>query len=108
MGCRVVGGLLPLLLLVAAGPAAAQLTKVKFGTALSPPSLDSITPYVARDRGLFRKYGLEVEILEFRGDAIATKALVAGEVEVAIFGATSAIVSAAKGPRSDSGWCPSP
>ncbi len=86
-------------LVSAGGPAEGQLTKVKFGTALSPPSLDSITPYVARERGLFREQGLDVEILEFRGDAIVTKALLAGELDVAILGATSGIVSASKGAK---------
>jgi ABC-type nitrate/sulfonate/bicarbonate transport system substrate-binding protein len=50
--------------LLAAGPAAGQAVKVKVGSALSPPSLDSITPYVALERGLFKKYGLDVEMVE--------------------------------------------
>ena len=87
-------------LLVAAGPSLAQTMKVKMGSSLSPPSLDSITPYVAIEQGLFKKYGLDVEMVEFRGDATHTKALIAGEVDVAInMGATSAIVSASKGAK---------
>ncbi len=86
--------------LAPAGPAAAQAVKVKMGSSLSPPSLDSITPYVAVEQGLFKKYGLDVEIIEFRGDATHTKALVAGEVDVSInMGATSGIVSASQGAK---------
>ncbi len=86
--------------LAPAGPAAAQAVKVKMGSSLSPPSLDSITPYVAVDQGFFKKYGLDVEIIEFRGDATHTKALVAGEIDVSInMGATSGIVSASKGAK---------
>ncbi len=87
-------------LLAGAGPAGAQAVKVKMGSSLSPPSLDSITPYVAVEQGFFRKYGLDVEIVEFRGDATHTKALVAGEIDVSInMGATSGIVSASKGAK---------
>ncbi len=84
---------------MAAGPAWAQGVKVKIGSSLSPPSLDGMTPYVAIDRGLFKKYGLDVEIIEFRGDATSMKALLAGEVDAAIMGSTAAIVSASKGAK---------
>jgi NitT/TauT family transport system substrate-binding protein len=84
---------------MAAPPAWGQATKVKIGSSLSPPSLDGLTPYVAVERGLFRKAGLDVEVVEFRGDATTTKALMAGEVDAAIMGATSAIVSASKGAK---------
>ncbi len=91
----VLGGLLG-----AAGPAAGQAVKVKVGTALSPPSLDSITPYVALERGLFKKYGLDVEIVEFRGSPTTLKALLAGELDVVMnLGGTDAIVGASKGAK---------
>lgn len=86
--------------LAAPGPAEAQMVKVRLGSSLSPPSLDSITPYVAIERGIFKKYGLDVEVVEFRGDATHTKALLAGEVDLSInTGATSGIVSASKGAK---------
>ena len=44
----------------------AQMVKIKLGSSLSPPSLDSISPYVAIDKGIFKKYGLDVEVVEFR------------------------------------------
>ena len=83
-----------------AGPGEAQMIKIKMGSSLSPPSIDSVTPYVAVEKGFFKKYGLDVQMLEFRGDATHTKALLSGEIDVSInTGATSGIVSASKGAR---------
>ncbi len=94
------GFLIGAALVAAAGPAGAQGVKVKVGSALSPASLDSITPYVALERGLFKKYGLDVEITEFRGSPTTLKALLAGEVDVTInLGGTDAIVAASKGAK---------
>jgi NitT/TauT family transport system substrate-binding protein len=87
-------------LLLSAGPAAAQAVKIKMGGSLSPPSLDAFTPYAARELGLFKKYGLEVEILEFRGGPTHVKALLSGEVDVAgELGATDTILAASKGAK---------
>ena len=88
------------LVLAMAGPGEAQMIKIKMGSSLSPPSIDSVTPYVAIEKGFFKKYGLDVQMLEFRGDATHTKALLSGEIDVSInTGATSGIVSASKGAR---------
>ena len=94
--------------MAAAGPAWAQAAKVKIGSSLSPPSLDGMTPYVAIERGLFKKLGLDVEVIEFRGDATHTKALLAGEVDASIMGATAAIVSASKGAKIRAWFIPQP
>ncbi len=84
-------------ILLGAGPSEAQVVKIKMGSSLSPPSIDSITPYVAVERGIFKKYGLDVEVVEFRGDATHVKALLSGDIDVSInMGATEGIVSASK------------
>lgn len=86
--------------LATAGASEAQMTKIKLGSSLSPPSLDSITPYVAIEKGIFKKYGLDVEVVEFRGDATHVKALLAGEIDASInMGATQGIVSASQGAK---------
>jgi NitT/TauT family transport system substrate-binding protein len=78
-----------------AGGADAQ--KIKLGSSLSPPSLDSVSPYVAIEKGFFKKYGLDVEVVEFRGDAVHVKALLSGDIDLSInMGATEGIVSASK------------
>src|SRR3989442_802006 len=75
----------------------AQMTKIKMGSSLSPPSLDSISPYVAIEKGFFKKYGLDVEVVEFRGDAVHIKALLSGDIDLSInMGATEGIVSVSK------------
>ncbi len=100
--------LLVLAFVAAAGPAWAQTTKVKVGSSLSPPSLDGLTPYVAIERGLFKKLGLDVEVIEFRGDPTSTKALLASEVDANIMGSTAAIVSASKGAKIRLWFVPQP
>ena len=81
-------------ILLIAGSAEAQV-KIKMGHSSSPPHIEEITPYVAVEKGFYKKYGLDVQVIEFRGDAIHTKALLSGEVDVTLnMGATSAIVSA--------------
>jgi ABC-type nitrate/sulfonate/bicarbonate transport system substrate-binding protein len=88
------------LVFVLAAPAAAQNVKIKMGAASSPPILDTITPYVAVEKGFFKKYGLDVEIVEFRGDVVATKAVLSNDIDVLLnVGATSAIVSASQGAK---------
>lgn len=87
------------ILLVAPQAAGAQAAKLRIGSSLSPPSLDAILPYVALEQGFFRKHGLDVQVIEFRGGGTNMKALLAGEVEVSQIGATDAIQAAAKGAR---------
>jgi NitT/TauT family transport system substrate-binding protein len=59
--------------------------------------LESITPYVAIEKGFFKKNGVDAEVVEFRGDATHVKALLSGDIDVSInMGATEGIVSAAK------------
>ena len=57
-------------ILLRADPVAAQAGKIKMANGSSPPILDSITPYVAVEAGIFKKYGLDVEMVEFRGDMV--------------------------------------
>src|SRR5436309_13915778 len=86
---------LGLLMIPAVGDA--QTAKIKLGSSLSPPSLDTITPYIAIEKGFFKKYGLDAEVVEFRGDSMHVKALLSGEIDLSInMGATETIVSASK------------
>ena len=90
-------------------PATGQTVKIKMGAGSSPPILDSITPYVGVEAGIFKKYGLDVEMVEFRGDVVLTTALVAGDINVCSnLGATSAIVSASKGAKLRLWFVPQP
>jgi NitT/TauT family transport system substrate-binding protein len=53
--------------------------------------------YIAKDLGLFEKYGLNVDIVTIRGTAISTAALLAGEIHMALAGSQTAITAAARG-----------
>ncbi len=79
--------------------AAGAQPKIKLGSSLSPPSLESISPYVAIEKGFFKKNGVDAEVVEFRGDATHVKALLSGDIDASInMGATEAIVTASKAP----------
>src|SRR5207253_3744280 len=66
-------------------------------------------PYVALERGLFKKQGLDVEIVEIAGDPNHTKALLAGELDAAvIIGGTAVMVSASKGAKIRAWLVPNP
>lgn len=95
--------------LLAAGPARAQAVKVKLGSSLSPPGLHVLAPYVALERGLFKKHGLDVEIVEIPGDPTHTKALLAAGVDASvIIGGTAVMVSASKGAKIRAWLVPNP
>ena len=69
--------ILSLMLLVAATAPAQQLKKITMGY----PSLAFTQSHVwvAKEEGLFRKYGLDVDPVFLRGGQVATQALAAGE-----------------------------
>ncbi|MGH9821484.1 MAG: ABC transporter substrate-binding protein, partial [Pyrinomonadaceae bacterium] len=56
---------------------AQELRKIKIG--YPAVSYNQIHIWVAKDAGLFRKYGLDAEVIFFRGGQMATQALVAGD-----------------------------
>src|SRR5438445_1271990 len=83
----VLGILTALILLTSAGanPADAQaLKKIRIGY----PSLSfrQSNVWVAKEMGLFNKYGLEVEPILFRGGQVATQALVSGDPPIVNIG----------------------
>ena len=82
---KIVGGVAALLLLLAFAPAEGQeLKKVKIG--YPAISYNQIHIWVAKDAELFKKYGLDVELVFFRGGQLATQALVAGDPPIVNIG----------------------
>jgi NitT/TauT family transport system substrate-binding protein len=63
---------------------AQELKKIKIGY----PALayNQIHIWIAKDAGLFKKYGLDTEIVFFRGGQMATQALVAGDPPIVNIG----------------------
>jgi NitT/TauT family transport system substrate-binding protein len=78
-------GLAVFIVLLASGAASAQqLKKIRIGY----PSLSfrQSNVWVAREEGLFKKYGLEVEPIFLRGGQIATQALAGGDPPIVNIG----------------------
>src|SRR5882724_7330343 len=63
---------------------AQELKKIKVG--YPAIAYNQIHIWVAKDAGLFRKYGLDAEIVFFRGGQMATQALVAGDPPIVNIG----------------------
>jgi ABC-type nitrate/sulfonate/bicarbonate transport system substrate-binding protein len=63
---------------------AQELKKIKIG--YPAISYNQIHIWVAKDAGLFRKHGLDAEIIFFRGGQMATQALVAGDPPIVNIG----------------------
>ena len=71
-------------LLVSSFANAQDLKKIKIG--YPAISYNQIHVWVAKDAGLFRKQGLDAEIIFFRGGQMATQALVAGDPPIVNIG----------------------
>jgi NitT/TauT family transport system substrate-binding protein len=83
-----------LLLLTLSAPARAQeLKKVRMGYPAF--SLTFLTFFVAKNAGIFKKHGLDVELVQLAG-AVQTSALVSGEIDY-LTGITGPLVGAARG-----------
>jgi NitT/TauT family transport system substrate-binding protein len=72
---------------------AQELKKVKIGYPAF--SLTFLTFFVAKDAGIFKRHGLDVELIQLAG-AVQTSALVAGEIDH-LTGITGPLVAAARG-----------
>ncbi len=67
-----------------ASPAVADEPKVIFGVPGIPPIFASVLPHVAAEQGLFKKYGADVEVRDFETGVAATRAVTAGQIDLAI------------------------
>jgi len=83
-----------LLVLCSQLPAAAQETR-KVRLAYSAFSVAFLNVFLAQDAGLFKKHGLEVELIQMAGP-LPVAALVAGEIDY-LTGFTTGLVAAAQG-----------
>ena len=61
-----------------------ELRKVKIG--YPAISYNQIHIWIAKDAGIYRKHGLDAEVIFFRGGQIATQALVAGDPPIVNIG----------------------
>lgn len=67
-----------------AAPATAQSNKLRFGVIAGPPPIfAAVIGYVAHQQGLFKKYGLDVELKSPESGTAAARSLVSGDIDVA-------------------------
>jgi NitT/TauT family transport system substrate-binding protein len=76
-----------------AGPAAAQ-DKYKVGYLRV---MDDAQAILAKEAGLYKKHGLDVELIEFKSGTDLIKAIVGGQLDSGVLGFTNAIAWASKG-----------
>jgi NitT/TauT family transport system substrate-binding protein len=94
----VINRLLPIILFVIFGwapTASAQLTKLR--AAYSAESSWSLATWLAHDAGLFKKYGLDVDLVLIRSASTITSALIAGEAPMIQLGGNGPIQAALQG-----------
>jgi NitT/TauT family transport system substrate-binding protein len=70
--------------LAAAGPAAAQTKKMVVAAPGIPPIFASVILYVAEKEGFFRKYGVDAEVRPFDTGTAASRAVIAGDIEMSL------------------------
>ncbi len=82
-----------------AAAAEPPLSRSKLRVAWSAPTLTSGIPvWIAEEKGLFKKNGLDVELKHIASSSLGVSALLAGEIEVASgFGGPGAIMAALQG-----------
>src|SRR5262247_3930881 len=70
--------------LAAVGPAAAQSKKMVIAAPGIPPIFASVILYVAEKEGFFKKYGVNAEVRPFDTGTAASRAVIAGDIEMSL------------------------
>jgi NitT/TauT family transport system substrate-binding protein len=86
--------LLPLLLVRVSTSEAQELRRIHYGTTTSTAHLPI---WVAKDAGLFGKYGLNVEPVHIRGGALITMGIMSGQLQFSGAGAESIVAARIEG-----------
>lgn len=76
-------------------PASAQLTKLNVG--YSAISEEQLPAWVAKETGIFKKNGLDVQLIYFTGGTTAVQALISGEVPISQVAGPAVVNSALRG-----------
>ena len=80
---------------LATPPRSIALTRTYFASSVTSESMSAL--WVAKDRGLFSKYGLDVQFILMPRSAVTIASLVAGEIDMAIVGPGNLLNAAAGG-----------
>jgi NitT/TauT family transport system substrate-binding protein len=93
---RLIAPLFAAALLAAPGRANAQ-EKLIVAMPTTPPNIVHMPVHIANELGLFKKYGLEIKVVELAGGVYTYRAMVAGSADVASASGPFSIVGKAKG-----------
>jgi len=63
---------------------AQQMIRVRYGLATAPPAITTVQPYFALEQGYFKQQGLDVQIIPLPGSVTVVRALLSGQVDVAL------------------------
>ena len=83
----------------AAAPTATPLTPIKVKVAYTNITGDSLPTWVAQDAGIFKKNGLEVELLSVDGGSRGMATLLSGEIDIATLGGAECLSATASGAK---------
>ena len=91
MQTRFIGLLIAILILA---PASAEAQKLEHAIVAFGSSGGNLTPFwVGREAGLYRQYGVDADVVFFRGSTIAINALVTKDAQFAGLGASSSVLA---------------
>lgn len=74
-------------------------TKLSVGMPTSPPNIVHMPMFIAKDLGLFKKEGLDVEILAFEGGVKSYRAMVSKDIDAALGSGAFSIVGRSRGAK---------
>ncbi len=77
-----------------ASAAVSSAPVIKVGT---NRALGTVTPYVGRDKGIFREHGVNVEIVDFADGSTLMEAFASGQLDVALLGIAPSAIWQGKG-----------
>ena len=81
------------------GAAYAQANKLTVGMPTTPPNVVHMPVLVAKDLGLFKKYGIEVETVALDGGVKVFRAMLAGNLDIAQSPGTVTSIGISKGSK---------
>jgi NitT/TauT family transport system substrate-binding protein len=84
-------------MLAAPSLASAQANRLTVAMPTTPPNIVHMPVHIANELGLFKKYGLEIKVVELAGGVYTYRAMVAGSADVASASGPFSIVGKAKG-----------
>jgi NitT/TauT family transport system substrate-binding protein len=85
--------------LVMPGTAHAQANKLVVGMPTTPPNVVHMTVVVAKDLGLYKKYGVDVDFVALDGGVKVYRAMLSGNIDVAMAPAALTAVGISKGSK---------